>query len=268
MASEAGPAGRPPPTPRCSWGAWGIRVPTAPSIWYTVRFFSRAERTAARGGLPPRARTATKRPPPCSRPLPFARAVATSPVRFLRIATAVYNLAKRYLDIARLTGDYTRADATWDEHYRGLFGRSEYRPYEELEEQPYAFTTGEADDPEEAAENIIVYHHGLVPDVFDKTRAALRGLDTHLGERAPSREHRLSGYKISFLHENMLPELGSYLGEVLVRERGGRWVVRAPLMKSRVMIGEREINPYRLAYQVIFYGYRLVDDVLDRIAAP
>lgn len=55
------------------------------------------------------------------------------------------------------------------------------------------------------------------------------------------------------LVERYLASLGAFLGEVLVRERGGRWITRAPAPLSTVKVGRRELDPFRQAYETLFF---------------
>jgi hypothetical protein len=161
------------------------------------------------------------------------------------------------------TADYSRAVAAFTKYWGPALV-----PYEEFERQPvmYPDSGGQPyESPAAAAEAIVVDHHSANNVVFEKSRASLLALDAILGPNAPTREYRLVDYKLEFLREQLAPELGAYFGEVLCNQFNGKWTTREPLMRSRVKLKKREINPFEIGYQVAFFGRRLATE-FDRLA--
>ena len=94
--------------------------------------------------------------------------------------------------------------------------------------------------------------------------AALDALDRHYRViRKPSGERKWAPravFKEDYLLGTHLPQLGAYVGRVLVG-RGGRWKVESPLMQSRVIVGKEIVDPFRAAYDAIYYETSLADFV-------
>jgi tetratricopeptide (TPR) repeat protein len=173
------------------------------------------------------------------------------------------NLCYLWAEYGDSTGDYSRSVAAFSK----LWGDA-LVPYEEFEQQIVVYHDSGGipyESPAAAAESIIVYHHSAINVVFEKSRSSLVALDGLLGPNSPKRGYRLDGYKAEFLREHLAPELGAYFGEVLCKQLCGDWVVAHPLMRSRVALRERKINPFEIGYQVAFFGRQLAKE-FDRLA--
>lgn len=109
-------------------------------------------------------------------------------------------------------------------------------------------------DPTDLAELLIVFLHTDVEEVFNYSQSALEALDSYFGKHPQKLE-----YKHEHLIKELIPALGAYLGEVFVRELGGNWIIREPLLKSTVVINGKEISPFKAAYKVIYEPARLLD---------
>jgi len=109
-------------------------------------------------------------------------------------------------------------------------------------------------DPELLAEAVVVYYHGDLHEVFGYSRSALQALDAHFAHHPPREE-----FKREFLAADLIPAIGAYLGKVVTRELGGKWLLRDPIMRSTVVSGHTERNPFLDAYSVVMEGNRLVD---------
>jgi hypothetical protein len=139
--------------------------------------------------------------------------------------------------------------------------------YDVLEDQEVRDSTGKVyAHPDDAAESIVVYHHAAepdepaVPEVARSDRTSLAALDRHFRDMRPEFRQPLkrpfqprTSYSNEFLQQHFVPEMGAFLGRVLVNTAKGKWVVRSPLMKSRVKIKGREVNPFLAAFAVGFY---------------
>ncbi|EDX71720.1 hypothetical protein MC7420_2386 [Coleofasciculus chthonoplastes PCC 7420] len=109
-------------------------------------------------------------------------------------------------------------------------------------------------NPSDLAEQLVVFLHTDVEEVFTYSRSALEKLDTFFTEHPQKLE-----YKEQHLQKEFIPALGAYLGEVIVQELGGDWLVREPLLKSTVTINDREVAPFQYAYQVVYDDKKLLD---------
>jgi hypothetical protein len=120
-------------------------------------------------------------------------------------------------------------------------------------------------DPESAAEDVIAeYADQPGRQVLSRNdRRALEALDRHFRSGSwwflPRRCH-----DSDHLAGQFIPALAAYLARVLVKEVAVSWVVRNPVLKSRLRIGRREINPFRAAYKAVYFEY-LLTDLLDEM---
>ena len=178
-----------------------------------------------------------------------------------------YPLAKCRSRLAWLSGNWTKADKLWVKFYKDF---SDHKTHLDLEEKPYINVMEEAEaDPISSGEAIIVYHHGVIPEIFAKDRTALKKLDGLLKgsiKTNDGEDYSFYGYNKEFIYKHLLPELGAYLGEVWVKSLGGKWILAPLLMKSRVEIKGKIYNPYEFAYKALYLQYRLQLECFDRIA--
>lgn len=169
-------------------------------------------------------------------------------------------LLELHLEIAYSTRDFMNSDRV---HLKRREWNGE-KTLNELENIPYKNIEGiESNDVEEAAEAIIVYHHMAYTEIAEKNERALYHLDRLLKEKEG--EYNSYSYEIEFLENRMLPELGAYLGEVLINELAGQWDKGTVLMQSRVILKNQIINPFEEAFNVLFLGHRLNEDIFYRI---
>lgn len=109
-------------------------------------------------------------------------------------------------------------------------------------------------DPADLADGLVIYFQEEIGGLIDYDRAALSKADAHFAAHPPK-----SDFTQDFLLNNYIPTIGAFLGEVLMREAGGEWIVREPIMKSRVVVRGKEIDPFWIAYQVVFGGATLLE---------
>ena len=161
-------------------------------------------------------------------------------------------------------GDYAGAIRVFKQAYASADHRPRYAALERLQVaghdgKPYAH-------PDDAAEFVVTYHHAAepdepaVPEVTAGDRTSIAALDRHFAIIEPKfREplrcpfHPATTYTKDFLEQHFVPEFGAFLGRVLVNTARAKWIVRAPLMKSRIKLGTRELNPFRAAFATAFY---------------
>ncbi|HYO70945.1 MAG TPA: hypothetical protein VEU33_33195 [Archangium sp.] len=104
----------------------------------------------------------------------------------------------------------------------------------------------DVDDPERAleyysglAEHLVALLHSQVPSVFEATPESLTDADFYFWrEEFPKSRLREA------IDEHAVPAIGAYLGEVLVRHLGGRWIPRRRLEETQVLVGNRVWLPF------------------------
>jgi hypothetical protein len=91
----------------------------------------------------------------------------------------------------------------------------------------------------EHADRLTVFLAPDVPTIFEGSPEALTTIDYRLyDEDFPG---TFAGEKLDQL---LLPALGAYLGEVMVKHLGGRWVPRKKLDETQVLVGDRAWLPF------------------------
>ncbi|KFA93535.1 hypothetical protein [Archangium violaceum] len=89
------------------------------------------------------------------------------------------------------------------------------------------------------AEHLVALLHSEVPSVFEATPESLTDADFYFWrEEFPKSRLREA------IDEHAVPAIGAYLGEVLVRNLGGRWIPRKKLEESQVLVGNRVWLPF------------------------
>lgn len=115
------------------------------------------------------------------------------------------------------------------------------------------------------AEQLIALLHDKVPEVLEQNAAALTAIDFHLLQyRYPESFPRHD------IEQSLLPAVGGYLGKVMVRELGGRWVPRGTLDETQVVIGDTAFLPFLRARHYLLSTQSLLDHSLTqfyRVAA-
>ncbi|WNG60480.1 hypothetical protein F0U59_41590 [Archangium gephyra] len=104
----------------------------------------------------------------------------------------------------------------------------------------------DVDNPERAlehygdlAEHLVALLHSQVPSVFEATPESLTDADFYFWrEEFPKSRLREA------IDEHAVPAIGAYLGEVLVRNLGGRWIPRKKLEEAQVLVGNRVWLPF------------------------
>ncbi|MCY1072918.1 hypothetical protein [Archangium lansingense] len=89
------------------------------------------------------------------------------------------------------------------------------------------------------AEHLVALLHSEVPSVFEATPESLTDADFYFWrEEFPKSRQREA------IDEHAVPAIGAYLGEVLVRNLGGRWIPRQKLEEAQVLVGNRVWLPF------------------------
>ncbi|HEX5745836.1 MAG TPA: hypothetical protein VFZ09_06310 [Archangium sp.] len=104
----------------------------------------------------------------------------------------------------------------------------------------------DVDDPERSleyystlAEHLVALLHSQAPSVLEATPESLTDADFYFWrEEFPTSRLREA------IDEHAVPAIGAYLGEVLVRNLGGRWIPRQKLEEAQVLVGNRVWLPF------------------------
>ncbi len=89
------------------------------------------------------------------------------------------------------------------------------------------------------AEHLVALLHSEVPSVFEATPGSLTDADFYFWrEEFPKSRLRAA------IDEHAVPAIGAYLGDVLVRNLGGRWIPRQKLEEAQVLVGNRVWLPF------------------------
>jgi hypothetical protein len=110
------------------------------------------------------------------------------------------------------------------------------------------------ENPEALAEDLVIYMHDTVKEIFMYSRSALKALDAYFANHPPAEE-----YNNNFLWTSFIPALGAYLGTVLVAAFNGEWQLTSPLMKSAILINNKKVKPFQLGFEVVYEPKNLVD---------
>ncbi|WP_375767831.1 hypothetical protein NR798_40115 [Archangium gephyra] len=110
------------------------------------------------------------------------------------------------------------------------------------------------------AEHLVALLHTQVPSVFEQTPESLTDVDFYFWRE---------DFPKSRLRENIeahaVPAIGAYLGEVLVRTLGGRWIPRQKLDETQVLVGNRVWFPFIRAHRYMRSCQALLDFSLTQL---
>jgi hypothetical protein len=107
------------------------------------------------------------------------------------------------------------------------------------------------------AERLVALLHSEVPSVFKETPESLTDADFYFWhEEFPRTRLR------EVIDAQGVPAVGAYLGEVLVRNLGGRWIPRRNLMEAQVLVGDRVWLPMLRAQRYMASRESLLDHSL------
>ncbi|WNG37792.1 hypothetical protein F0U61_32015 [Archangium violaceum] len=110
------------------------------------------------------------------------------------------------------------------------------------------------------AEHLVALLHSEVPSVFEATPESLTDADFYFWrEEFPKSRLREA------IDEHAVPAIGAYLGEVLVRKLGGRWIPRQKLEEAQVLVGNRVWLPFVRARNYMRSRQALLDYSLTQL---
>ena len=110
------------------------------------------------------------------------------------------------------------------------------------------------------AEHLVVMLHSDVPSVMKQTPESLTDADFYFW-REDFTQTRLR----HVLDEHVVPAVGAYLGQVLVRELGGTWLPRKKLEEVQVLVGQRVWWPMLRAQRYLRSRQSLLDFSLTQL---
>ncbi|WP_028973743.1 hypothetical protein [Spirochaeta cellobiosiphila] len=117
--------------------------------------------------------------------------------------------------------------------------------------------------------------------IHNKNEKSLLYLWNYLREGSNLDEYRLSSYSWYNLREievdnqrkylseegelfSYIIELGAYIGQTIIHESNGKWLLSDLIIKSRIIIHGDKINPFMIAYIIVVYRFP-IKDVLERL---
>jgi hypothetical protein len=110
------------------------------------------------------------------------------------------------------------------------------------------------------AERLVALLHTQTPSVFKETPESLTDVDFYFWRE---------DFPTSRLRENIdahaVPAIGAYLGQVLVRNLGGRWIPRRKLEEVQVLVGSRVWFPFVRAWHYMRSCQSLLDYSLTHL---
>jgi hypothetical protein len=159
-------------------------------------------------------------------------------------------------------------DAASYERQRRIAELNTWRPPEPEEWRPAdSALTPDVEDTARAlehygtlAEHLVALLHLEAPSVFKETPESLTDVDFYFWRE---------GFPERRIRENVdamaVPAIGAYLGEVLVRNLGGRWIPRQKLEEVQVRVGNRVWFPFARAWRYMRSCQALLDYSLTHL---
>ncbi|HSP80141.1 MAG TPA: hypothetical protein VLQ93_16540 [Myxococcaceae bacterium] len=110
------------------------------------------------------------------------------------------------------------------------------------------------------SERLVALLHSEVPSVFKESPESLTDADFYFWrEDFPKTRLREA------IDLDAVPAIGAYLGEVLVRNLGGRWIPRQKLDEIQVLVGDRAWLPFLRARRYMRSRQSLLDSSLTHL---
>ncbi|MET0401390.1 MAG: hypothetical protein ABW123_03260 [Cystobacter sp.] len=110
------------------------------------------------------------------------------------------------------------------------------------------------------AEHLVALLHSEVPSVFEAKPESLMDADFYFWREEFPRSRLREA-----IDEHAVPAIGAYLGEVLVRQLGGRWIARQKLEEAQVLVGNRVWLPFVRARHYMRSRQSLLDYSLTHL---
>jgi hypothetical protein len=154
------------------------------------------------------------------------------------------------------------------ERQRKIAELNAWRPPEPEEWIPLeSALPSDVEEPERAseyygyrAEHLVALLHTEVPSVLEETPESLTDVDFYFWrEDFPKTRLREA------IDVHLMPAVGAYLGEVLVRNLGGQWIPRRNVGQAQVRVGERVWLPMLRAHRYLRSRQSLLDYSLTQL---
>ncbi|QRK05963.1 hypothetical protein JQX13_38410 [Archangium violaceum] len=110
------------------------------------------------------------------------------------------------------------------------------------------------------AEHLVALMHTKVPSVFEVTPESLSDVDYQFWH-----EDFPKVFERQHIDAHAVPAIGAYLGEVLVRNLGGKWIPRQKLEEAQVLVGNRVWLPFVRAHHYMRSCESLLDYSLTQL---
>jgi hypothetical protein len=98
------------------------------------------------------------------------------------------------------------------------------------------------------AESLIALLHSEIPSALGQEPGSIIQVDDYVGRE---RWAEFAEYMPPSQRVRLVPMLGGYLGELLVKHLGGRWVPRRSLLEAAVVVGPRAWLPFLRAHHLL-----------------
>ncbi len=98
------------------------------------------------------------------------------------------------------------------------------------------------------AEGLIAVLHTQFPSVLGQEPGSIIDVDDYV---VRERWAEFLPYMPPDKRDRLVPMLGGYLGELLIKHLGGRWVPRRSLLESAVVVGPRAWLPFLRAHHLL-----------------
>jgi hypothetical protein len=115
---------------------------------------------------------------------------------------------------------------------------------------------------ETMAESLIAVLHTEVDSVLSQTPGSIIQVDDYV---LRERWAEFAEYMPTDKRAKLVPMLGGYLGEMLVKHLGGRWVPRSSLLEAAVVVGPRAWLPFLRAHHLIHSPNAPLDFTLSQL---
>ncbi|HYO58572.1 hypothetical protein [Archangium sp.] len=159
-------------------------------------------------------------------------------------------------------------DVAIHERQRKIAEFNAWRPPEPEEWRPAdAALPPDVEDPERArahysylAELLVALMHTKVPSVLEVTPESLTDVDYQFWHEDFPRV-----FERQNIDAHAVPAIGAYLGQVLVRNLGGKWIPRQKLEEAQVLVGHRVWLPFVRAWRYMRSVQSLLDSSLTQL---
>ncbi|MFL5346918.1 MAG: hypothetical protein ACJ8AT_19215 [Hyalangium sp.] len=142
-----------------------------------------------------------------------------------------------------------------------------YRPPPVSEWRPTHEVQSDVEDPaskitfyEVQAESLIAILHTQFSSVAGQEPGSIIEVDDYVDRE---RWAEFKEYMVPAKRDRLVPMLGAYLGELLIKHLSGRWVPRRSLLESAVVVGSRAWLPFLRAHHLLQVPGNVLGKSLD-----